>query len=44
MPTPRTDQVHMIVVESGLANRNTWVTKERNVYEDYKRVFGEEHR
>ena len=32
----------MIVVESGPAKLNTWITEERNVYEDYKRAFGEE--
>lgn len=32
----------MIVVESGTTKLNTWVTEERNVYEDYKRAFGEE--
>ena len=39
---PYTDQVQMIVVESGPAKLNTWITEERNVYEDYKRAFGEE--
>ncbi len=42
VPNPYTEQVQMIVVESGAAKLNTWVTEERNVYEDYKRVFGEE--
>ncbi|ALA60630.1 DUF3047 domain-containing protein [Nitrospira moscoviensis] len=42
VPNPYTDQVHMIVVESGSNKLNTWVTEERNVYEDYKRVFGQE--
>ena len=42
VPNPYTDQVHMIVVESGSTKRNTWITEERNVYEDYQRVFGEE--
>jgi hypothetical protein len=42
VPNPYTDQVHMIVVESGPAKLNTWITEERNVYEDYKHVFGEE--
>jgi hypothetical protein len=32
----------MIVVESGSTKLKTWITEERNVYEDYKRVFGEE--
>lgn len=42
VPNPFTDQVHMIVVESGPSKIGTWVTEERNVYEDYKQVFGEE--
>lgn len=42
VPNPFTDQVHMIAVESGPSKLNTWVTEERNVYDDYKRVFGEE--
>lgn len=39
---PFTDQVTMIVVESGAAQLNQWVSEERNIYEDYKRAFGEE--
>lgn len=42
VPNPFTDRVHMIVVESGPSKLNTWVTEERNIYDDYKRVFGEE--
>jgi hypothetical protein len=42
VPNPYTEQVHMIVIESGSAKLNTWITEERNVYEDYKRAFGEE--
>ncbi|CAE6731719.1 MULTISPECIES: DUF3047 domain-containing protein [Nitrospira] len=42
VPNPYTEQVHMIVVESGSAKLNTWTTEERNVYEDYKRAFGAE--
>ena len=32
----------MIVVESGEAKLNQWVNEERNIYEDYKKAFGEE--
>ena len=32
----------MIVVESGPERLNQWVSEERNVYEDYKKAFGEE--
>lgn len=42
VPNPYTEQVHMIVVESGPAKLSTWLTEERNVYEDYKHVFGQE--
>ena len=42
VPNPYTDRVHMIVIESGPVKLNTWITEERNVYEDYKRAFGEE--
>jgi hypothetical protein len=42
MPNPYTDQVKMIVVESGSELLNQWVTEERNLYEDYKKAFGEE--
>jgi hypothetical protein len=42
VPNPYTDQVRMIVVESGPDRLNQWVTEERNLYEDYKKAFGEE--
>ncbi|HBR51745.1 MAG TPA: hypothetical protein DEA71_16875 [Nitrospira sp.] len=42
VPNPYTEQVHMVVVESGSTKLNTWITEERNVYEDYKRAFGAE--
>jgi hypothetical protein len=41
VPNPFTDRVMMIVVESGADKLNQWVNEERNVYEDYKRAFGE---
>ncbi|TPW04779.1 MAG: hypothetical protein FD129_2851, partial [bacterium] len=41
-PNTYTDQVIMFVVESGKDKLNTWVTEERNLYEDYKKAFGEE--
>ena len=37
-----TDFAQMIVVESGPQKVGTWVVEERNIYEDYKRTFGEE--
>jgi len=41
VPNPYTDSVQMIVVESGAQKAGEWVTEERNVYEDYKKAFGE---
>ena len=37
-----TDFAQMIVVESGPQKVGMWVVEERNIYEDYKRAFGEE--
>ena len=41
VPNPFTDRVNMIVIESGETRLNEWITEERNVYEDYKKAFGE---
>ncbi|MEO6110583.1 MAG: DUF3047 domain-containing protein [Nitrospiraceae bacterium] len=37
-----TNFAQMIVVESGPQKVGIWVDEERNIYEDYKRAFGEE--
>jgi hypothetical protein len=37
-----TDFAQMIVVESGPKKVGMWVDEERNIYEDYKKAFGEE--
>ncbi len=37
-----TDFAQMIVVESGPLKVGMWVEEERNIYEDYKKAFGEE--
>jgi hypothetical protein len=42
VPNPYTDRVMMIVVESGSEKLSQWMTEERNLYEDYKKSFGEE--
>ena len=42
VPNPYTDRVKMFVVETGSAKVNQWANEERNVYEDYKKAFGEE--
>jgi hypothetical protein len=39
---PHVERVKMIVVESGTERLNQWVSEERNIYEDYKKAFGEE--
>ncbi len=41
-PNPYTDQVTMIVIQSGETKLNEWVTEERNVYKDYMKAFGED--
>ena len=42
IPNPYTDRVMMFVVQGGKEQLQRWVTEERNVYEDYKKAFGEE--
>jgi hypothetical protein len=42
IPNPHTKRVQMIVAISGEERVGQWVTLARNVYDDYKRVFGEE--
>jgi hypothetical protein len=42
VPNPYTDRVMMFVVESGRAKLSQWVNEERNLYEDYKKAFGQE--
>lgn len=37
-----TDFVKMVVVESGPQKLGIWMDEERNLYEDYKKAFGEE--
>jgi len=39
---PYTDHVMMFVVEAGDKKLGQWVTERRNVYEDYRKAFGEE--
>jgi hypothetical protein len=42
VPNAYTNRLKMIVVESGPAKLNRWVSEARNLYEDYHRAFGEE--
>ncbi|MBX3329187.1 MAG: DUF3047 domain-containing protein [Nitrospira sp.] len=37
-----TDFVKMLVVESGPQKLGLWIDEERNIYQDYKKAFGEE--
>ncbi len=37
-----TDFAQMIIVESGAQKAGTWVEEERNVYDDYKKAFGDD--
>ena len=37
-----TPRIRMLMVESGAERVGQWVTEKRNVYEDFRRVFGEE--
>jgi hypothetical protein len=39
-PNPYTDRVQMIVVDSGPAHLNRWVSARRNLVEDFRRAFG----
>ncbi len=42
VPNPFTDRVMMFVVETGSSKLNQWVNEERNIFEDYKKAFGQE--
>jgi hypothetical protein len=42
VPNPYTDRVMMFVVETGPSKLNQWVNEERNIFEDYKKAFGQE--
>lgn len=41
-PSPHTGNVVVVAVESGDAKAGSWVFEERDIYEDYKRFFGED--
>lgn len=40
--SPYTSNSAIVAVESGDEKAGTWVFEERNIYEDYKKIFGEE--
>jgi len=41
IPSPRTDRIRKLVVESGARRLNQWLDYERDIRADYERVFGE---
>lgn len=42
VPNPFSKNSIMISVQSGKAETGKWIVETRNVYEDYRRVFGKE--
>jgi len=42
LPNAFTSNAMMVAVESGDEKAGTWVAEERNLYEDYRRLFGED--
>jgi hypothetical protein len=42
LPSPYTKKVRMVAVRSGAAGAGDWRNEERNVLEDYRRLFGKE--
>jgi len=42
VPNQFTSNAKMIALQSGKINSGKWITEERNVFEDYKKMFGEE--
>src|SRR6185369_8789890 len=40
-PSPYTANSVIVAVESGDDKVGSWVSEERNIYEDYRKIFGE---
>lgn len=40
LDSPYSDQIKQLVIQSGASPQNGWVVEERNVFEDYKLLFG----
>jgi len=40
-PSQKVRTVHFVVVRSGESGLNTWFAETRNVFEDYKKIYGE---
>jgi hypothetical protein len=41
-PSPYTSDSMIVAVESGKGKLGTWVTEERNIFDDYRKLFGED--
>ena len=41
-PNPYTENSQMVAIESGNGKAGEWLLEKRNVYEDYRQIFGEE--
>ncbi len=41
-PNPYTENSQMVAIESGHGKAGEWLLEKRNVYEDYRQIFGEE--
>ena len=44
LPDPSKPRQKLIVIEGGKENLNRWLSYERNLYDDFKRLYGEEPR
>jgi Protein of unknown function (DUF3047) len=42
VPSQNSNNVTYVIQRSGDADRNRWLTETRNVFDDYRRIFGEE--
>jgi hypothetical protein len=42
VPSTNSNNVTYVIQRSGGADRNRWLTETRNVYDDYRRIFGDE--
>lgn len=42
LPNAYTENVIMVAVESGPAEAGRWIKEKRNLYQDYKKLFGED--
>ena len=42
LPSPQIDRIRVVVVESGEGRVGQWLKYRRNVFDDYRRAFGEE--